>query len=117
MHIIFTVISKYLKLEATGNLISYNGGVIGDYVIRANNTNNYPAWQNLNGYYLFRRRSRWMVGPFLGSNVNLVLLNYDLKPSSPLHLRGLWKYYDFRVETKGYHNVENFQITAHYSGM
>ena len=117
MHTIFSVISKYLKLEATGNLISYRGGVIGDYVLRESNTNNYPAWENFNGYYLFRRRSKWMVGPYLGSNIALVLINYDSRSNSPLNLKGSWNYYDYRNETKGYHIVEDFKIAPYYSGM
>ena len=115
-HDFFSVIRKYLKLEATGDLISYKGEVIGDYVLRASNTNNYPAWENFNGYYLFRKRSKWMVGPYLGSNVALVLINYDSKSNSPLSLTKRWKYYDFRIKTKGFHNVEKFKITAHYTG-
>ena len=111
-------ISKYLNLEATGNLTTYKGEVLGYYVLRASNTNNYPAWENSNGYYLFRRWSQWVVGPYLGSNISLVLINHDASSNSPFNLTGNWQYYDYRTETLGYHNVENFKISSYdVSGM
>ena len=110
------VIKKYLKLEATGKLFSYKREVLGDYVLRASNTYNYPAWENSNGYYLFRlpgSSPKWMVGPYLGSNMDLALVNHAAKSNSPLNLTGNWQYYDYRTETLGYHNVENFKISSY----
>ena len=121
---IFVGISKYLKLEARGNLTkTKRGKPLGYYVLQPENFNSYPVWRNTFGFYLFRTHigkggqgsARWLVRKNLMGGVDMVLYPRP-GANSPLDKTLTWIFYD-RQNGGWHYDPEYFKISVHDKGM